>query len=146
MPVDQTGLQTKELMMIRVFSAENGYAECKVAIDESKASEKLLHEINNFWGDSKSRLREAKGDVAKAVAKMLIKHCFSLQHVNYGLNSWGVMQCFDWDKGEGQEGWPKMDGSEGIAIISCEVPEIELDFFSAEEVDSMPSIPKAPEW
>lgn len=132
--------------MIKVYKAENGFAECKVAIDESKASEKFLHEINNFWGNSKSRLREAKGDVAKAVATMLIKQCFSLQYQNYGLNSWGVMQCFDWDEGEGQEGWPKMDGSYGIAIIRCEEPEIELDFFSVEEVEAMPAIPKKPEY
>ena len=133
-------------MMIRVFSAQNGYAECKVAIDDSKCTDEMLHEINNFWSDNKWRLSQADGDVGKAVAKMLIKECFSLQYVNYGLNPWGVMRCFDWDNGEGQEGWPKMDGSHGIAIISCEVPEIELDFFKEEEVEAMPEIPKQPEW
>lgn len=133
-------------MMIRVFSAQNGYAECKVAIDDSKCTDEMLHEINNFWSDNQWRLSQAEGDVGKAVAKMLIKQCFSLQYVNYGLNSWGIMRCFDWDKGEGQEGWPKMDGSQGIAIISCEVPEIELDFFTVTEVETMPEPPKAPEW
>lgn len=132
--------------MIRVFSAQHGYAECKVAIDDSKCSEKLLHEINSFWSDHEFRLSEANGDIGKAVATMLIKHCFSLQYQKFGLNSWGVMRHFDWDDGEGQEGWPKMDGSEGIAIILCEEPEIEIDFLTVEEVEKMPAVPKKPEW
>lgn len=38
---------------------------------EVSATDEQLHEINNFWGSSKYRLKEAKGDITLAVVRMM---------------------------------------------------------------------------
>lgn len=37
------------------------------------------------------------------------------------LNAYGVVCEFDWNDGNGQEGWLLMDGSEGIRIIDIDI-------------------------
>ncbi|EMJ9694382.1 DUF2528 family protein, partial [Escherichia coli] len=40
------------------------------------------------------------------------------------LNAYGVVCEFDWNDGNGQEGWPSMDGSEGIRITDIDTSGI----------------------
>lgn len=73
------------------------------AVDHSVMTDENLHEINNFWSDSKYRLNKENGDITLAVLKLLAGVCFGLQ-VRGDLNTWGVMCEFNWDAGEGVEG------------------------------------------
>ncbi|EGG0968993.1 DUF2528 family protein, partial [Escherichia coli] len=44
--------------------------------------------------------------------------------ISKDLNAYGVVCEFDWDDGNGQEGWPPMDGSEGIRITDIDTSGI----------------------
>ena len=116
------------------------------AVDHSIMTEKEFHEINSFWGDDDYRLQEEDGNVVYAVLKMLAKFCF--RHQTYdSLNQLGLVALFDYERGNGVEGWPKMDGSEGILIVSVDIPEFDID----EEVkvvalDKMPPAPVSSDW
>jgi hypothetical protein len=100
-----------------------------VEVDHQLMTEKELHEINNFWSGSKSRLRNAKGSVLHAVLKMLCRGTLYIQLTN-DYNLYGVVNEYDWKDGNGVEGWPNMDGSEGIKITA-----IEEFCFDSDEVD-----------
>ncbi|KAB0017203.1 DUF2528 family protein, partial [Escherichia coli] len=50
-----------------------------------------------------------------AVLIMLAQHALLIA-ISSDLNAYGVVCEFDWNDGNGQEGWPSMDGSEGIRI------------------------------
>lgn len=132
--------------MIKQYTAEYNNFQCVIAIDHEKCTDELLHSINDFWSDSEWRLSDADGNIAKAVTTLLAKTCFQLQYEKYGLNNWGIMKEFDWDDRGGVEGWPKMDGSKGILLVSCENPEIEIDFLEVKTLTEMPKPPKKPEW
>jgi hypothetical protein len=115
------------------------------AIDHSKITNEQWHQINSFWGDADYRLDEAKGNVVKAVLVMLAQQCMQIQ-VSNNFNSRGVMCAFNWDDGEGVEGWPKMDGSKGILIQHCQPFEFEVDpdvDVSCKPIDKMPDLPQA---
>ena len=125
----------------------NDNYEVTFVVDHSKINDEQWHEINSFWSGDKYRLIEARGNVMTAVLVMLAQQCMQLQ-VSYGLNSFGVMSAFDWDDGEGQEGWPKMDSSHGILIKHCEPFEFEVNphvDVSSKPLEKMPDLPK-PNW
>ncbi|MBB7453782.1 DUF2528 family protein, partial [Escherichia coli] len=44
--------------------------------------------------------------------------------ISSDLNAYGVVCEFDWNDGNGQEGWPPMDGSEGIRITDIDTSGI----------------------
>lgn len=100
----------------------NGDFEVKVEVDHAIMTDKILHEINNFWSEAESRLDDNDGDICVSVLKMLASVCMSeiLQN-QYTVE--GIINQFDWDATFGQrgiEGWPKMDGSAGIKIVDVE--------------------------
>lgn len=105
------------------------YFDMTVEVDHDKVTEKVLTEINEFWTDGKDRLEAAGGDVLQAVLKMLCQYVITLQ-IEYGYNTHGIRELFNWGvRGNGQEGWPMMDGSEGIEIIhvsNTEIPSSEI--------------------
>jgi len=104
-----------------------------VEVDDELMTEKELHEINNFWSNSKSRLRNAKGSVLHAVLKMLCRNVLYIQMTS-DYNLCGVVAEFDWSDGCGVEGWPNMDGSEGIKIIEVEEFCFDSDSISVDEI------------
>lgn len=89
-----------------------------VEIDHDVMTDEKLHEINNFWSNNLTRLQRADGDVTKAVLAMLGLTAFSMwvsENAEYTLKYQGV------------EGWPKLDGSEGILLVSLDTFEFDED-------------------
>ncbi|TMO97569.1 DUF2528 family protein [Pseudoalteromonas ruthenica] len=120
----------------------NEWQEITFAVDNSKLTEKDWHDLNSFWSGAKSRVSEASGNVKHAVLKMLAEHCSYLQ-IAEQLNSYGVMKAFDWDDRQGQEGWPKMDGSKGILIQHVDSYEITAEkYLKIKKVEALPNLPK----
>jgi hypothetical protein len=93
----------------------DGKFDMVVEIDHAVMTDENLHEINRFWGGDKDRLSRANGDVVQAVLKMLASTAFNLT-----IETWDAIEAFNWANGKGQEGWPTMDGSEGIKIVSID--------------------------
>ncbi|MFG0647732.1 DUF2528 family protein [Leclercia adecarboxylata] len=97
-------------------------AELEVEIDHDVVTEEMLHEINNFWSDAEYRLGR-QDSILNTVLIMLAKEALLLA-LSEGYNTRGVVAAFDWDEGNGIEGWPPMDGSQGIKITSVDVSGI----------------------
>ena len=95
-----------------------------IEIDDEIMTTEMLTEINTFWSNDDVRLRDADGIVLNAVLKLLTG-VILVSQVESGLNLRGIISMFDWDEGNGIEGFPKMDGSHGIKII-C-VDDFEFD-------------------
>lgn len=133
--------------MFKKYTIEWNDFTAVFAVDHSVMTDEKLHEINNFWGDEDLRLDDENGDITMAVLKMLAGVCFNLQ-VSYDLNTWGVMSRFDWDDDAGVEGWPKMDGTYGIMILSVDKVEFDANDMDAktETLEQMPPAPKRPKW
>ncbi|EMR7184339.1 TPA: DUF2528 family protein [Escherichia coli] len=97
-------------------------ASIEIEIDHDVMTEEKLHQINNFWSDSEYRLNK-HGSVLNAVLIMLAQHALLIA-ISSDLNAYGVVCEFDWNDGNGQEGWPSMDGSEGIRITDIDTSGI----------------------
>lgn len=100
--------------------------EVIVEIDDEKCTDDLLHEINNFWSDAEYRLDEAKGNILNAVLTMLCTTALilSIQELNAQAHL-----------AEGkEEGWPPLDGSHGIKIISVDQFEFDPEEVEIKEV------------
>lgn len=96
-----------------------------VDIDDNLCTDALLHEINNFWSNAEWRLSRARGDVLKAVLRMLALTAFRMTITD--LDPEGAL------KVEGVEGWPKLDGSAGITLVSLDYFELDDDEVSIKE-------------
>lgn len=91
-----------------------------VEIDHTIMTGEKLHELNNFWSCAKDRLAEEGGNILNTVLKDLLKQVLQVQFEG-GLSTEGVINAFDWDYPHGnggQEGYPKLDGSWGIKLLS----------------------------
>ncbi|AYW18540.1 DUF2528 family protein [Klebsiella sp. P1CD1] len=97
-------------------------AELTVEIDHDVMTEEKLHEINNFWSNADYRLKRHE-TVLEAVLVMLAKEALLIA-LSQGYNIYGVVSEFDWSEGNGVEGWPSMDGSDGIKITHVDVSGI----------------------
>lgn len=98
-----------------------------VDIDDSLCTDALLHEINNFWSDAEWRLSRARGDVLKAVLRMLALTAFRMTITD--------LDPEDELKVRGIEGWPKLDGSAGITLVSLDYFELDDDEISIKETE-----------
>ncbi|EAM6083122.1 DUF2528 family protein [Salmonella enterica subsp. enterica] len=103
-----------------------------VEIDHSICTDKLLHQINNFFINAEDRYLNCDYDITATVLKMLAAVCFSEQAGPTGdWNTYGLICQFE----DGNyEGWPPMDGSEGIKILGCDSPGVRYDDMEVEEV------------
>jgi hypothetical protein len=116
--------------MLRTYKLSTQDYEMTVEIDTDRMTEERLHEINRFWGDADYRLANCNGDVTAAVLRLLFDEVRGLVQRSPRALS-GVLYAFAWEDAKGKykdgvEGWPAMDGSEGIRIVSCWL-ELELD-------------------
>lgn len=93
-------------------------AELTVEIDHDIMTDAGLREINEFWSNHK--WREKRHGLLNAVLIMLAKHVMPSVY-ELGYNTHGAVSLFDWNDGNGQEGWPPMDGSHGIKITNIDV-------------------------
>ncbi len=116
--------------MLRTYNLSTQDYEMTVEIDTDRMTEERLHEINKFWGDADYRLAASNGDITAAVLRQLFDEVRGLVQRSPRALS-GVLYAFAWEDAKGKykdgvEGWPAMDGSEGIRIVSCWL-ELELD-------------------
>lgn len=124
--------------MLRTYNLSTQDYEMTVEIETDRMTEERLHEINRFWGDADYRLAASNGDITAAVLRQLFDEVRRLVQRSPRALS-GVLYAFAWEDAKGKykdgvEGWPAMDGSEGIRIVSCWL-ELELDeFIHVEEV------------
>lgn len=103
-----------------------------VEINHSLCTDKLLHQINNFFINAEKRLEDSDGDITATVLKMLAVSCFVEQTgPTGGWNAEGLISIFD---NGNMEGWPPMDGSAGIKILACDTPGVNYDDMEVEEV------------
>jgi hypothetical protein len=93
-----------------------------VDIDHGVCKDDLLHEINNFWSEADYRLSQADGDIAQAVLKLLAQAAFRST-----IADWNALDEF---KVKGVEGWPLLNGSAGITLVSIDDFEFEADEFT----------------
>lgn len=108
-------------------------ADVVIEINFNVLTEELLAEINNFWCNSESRVRR-EGSVLNAVLKMLAATVLRLQ-VQHDFSTAGIIDLFNWNDGNGQEGWPEMDGSYGIKLVSVDEFDFEYGEMSISELD-----------
>lgn len=107
--------QEKTLNWTR-FTLEYGMGchEVIVEIDDRPETLDVLHEINNFCGPHVARASiDRHGSVLKAVLAQLCVKAMDLS-----VREFSVIAAFN--EGSGQEGWPRLDGSEGIRLVSVE--------------------------
>jgi hypothetical protein len=96
-----------------------------VDVDHAVMTDEKLHEINNFWSNADWRLQRARGDVLKAVLRMLALTAFRMTITD--LDPEGRLR-------EGtEEGWPPLDGSHGITLVSLDYFELDDDEISIKE-------------
>ena len=116
--------------MLRTYNLSTQDFEMTVEIDTDRMTEDRLHEINKFWGDADYRLANSNGNITTAVLRLLFNEVRRLVQRSPRALS-GVLYAFAWEDAKGRykdgiEGWPAMDGSDGIRIVSCWI-ELELD-------------------
>jgi hypothetical protein len=99
--------------------------DMSVTIDHSIMTDEKLHEMNNFWSGAEERLRDAGGDVTKAVLKMLGLRAFIMTVTD--LDPVGMF-C----RGE-VEGWYPMDGSHGMWLTHLDYFELDDDEITVKE-------------
>lgn len=104
-------------------------AEIVVTIDHNVVTEEQLHEINDFWMDNDEMLASARGNIIHAVLKRLCIVCLSLD-IEYGYNTRGIIELIG-----KREGWPPVDGSEGITLLSVDGLYISADDMTVKEGD-----------
>ncbi|ECC6795097.1 DUF2528 family protein, partial [Salmonella enterica] len=82
--------------------------------------------------NAEDRYLESDCDITATVLKMLAATCFTEQTgPTGGWNAQGLITLFE---GGDMEGWPPMNGSEGIRILACDVPGVNYDDMVVEEV------------
>ncbi|HCM1915221.1 TPA: DUF2528 family protein [Salmonella enterica subsp. salamae serovar 28:r:e,n,z15] len=113
-----------------IWSAHESAPVLTVEIDHSICTDELLHQINNFFINAEYRLMENEGDITATVLKMLAVFCFTEQ-VYQGWNTEGLIALFN---NGNTEGWPPMDGSEGIKLLGCDDPDVSYGDMDVEEV------------
>lgn len=114
------------------WNAHDDMPVLTVEIDPAVCTIETLENINNFFINAQDRLDEADGDVIATFLKMLAATCFTEQTGPTGdWNTQGLIALFE---DGNMEGWPPMDGSEGIKILGCDVPGVCYDDMIVEEV------------
>ncbi|EAW8180876.1 DUF2528 family protein [Salmonella enterica] len=114
------------------WSAHQDAPVLTVEIDHSICTDESLHQINNFFINAEDRYLNCDCDITTTVLKMLAAACFTEQTGPTGdRNAQGLIALFE---DGNMEGWPPMDGSEGIKILNCDTPDVCYDDMEVEEV------------
>lgn len=82
-----------------------------------------LTSINDFFTDSESRMDDADGDIVIAFLRMLCHKCLVMSIEHYK-NCTGIIRLFN----DGEEGYCKIDGSQGITLLELERPNFDYNF------------------
>lgn len=88
-----------------------------VVFDICEETNKLCHEINNFWSGEKDRLHDAKGCIYKCVTRLIAHEIIRLQmKSSFYCGEDAAIKAFH----NGIEGFPPIDGSCGIKLKYCD--------------------------
>jgi len=115
---------------IKKYKVTYDFFDLEVEIDHEVMTDEKLHEINNFWDDADYRKSKNNSDITATVLKLLAAEVF-----RQSVTSWLPIDEFDWNKGKGIEGWPSMDGSDGIKITHVDQVYFDHDEMTVEIVD-----------
>lgn len=101
-----------------------------VEIDHNVCTDTVLHEINNFWSGAEERRDRADDDITKAVLTML-----ALQAFRDTITDLAPEEMW---RTNAPEGWPNLDGSYGITLVSLDYFELDEDEITikSEDVDA----------
>lgn len=95
-----------------VLTYDDTNHQVEVAVSDAPETVAMLQEINSFWSGDKERLAAANGDVLTAVLRMLCTRVLASTLTEHS--------AFDvFARGE-VEGWPPLDGSSGIKLLSVD--------------------------
>lgn len=106
----------------------------KVVFDENEETHNLCHEINNFWSRSEDRLSDAQDCIYKCVTRLIAHEIIRLQmKSSFYCGEDAAKKAFN----DGIEGFPSIDGTQGIELIYCDDFELrDLDvFFERKTID-----------
>lgn len=109
-------------------------ADVTFIIDDEKFTEEVAKDINSFWSGADYRLSEDDGTAFGGVIKMLSGILLSMA-TERGLSVHGLINEFDWDKDNGVEGWPNLDGSYGIKLHDIDQFEFNADDMTIKTTD-----------
>jgi len=112
-----------------------------VEIDHAMLTEADLHVLNNFWSDHDSMLDSHDGNVTHAVLERILRKVMYIQIVD-GWTIDGLIRQFNFSDPNwngATEGFPKMDGSDGIRIVKVE--DIDFDAYTVEVSET--TVPEA---
>ena len=128
-------------MAIRIIKMKAWDCAITFVVDTDVLNQDNLQDMHEFWHGHEQGLEEFKGDMLHAVLSNVARVALTGQF-NMGYNIFGLVSQFDYDDGEGIEGYCKMDGSMGIKIVSYE--ELSIGDFTAHEtvVSSEDTLPK----
>ncbi len=102
--------------------------DIKIVFDDTPETQKICHEINNFWGGSKNRLEDVDNCIYKCVSRLIGNEIIRLHMKSSfycGVNA--AIKAFN----EGIEGFPSIDGQYGIKLEYCddfELSDLDVDF------------------
>jgi len=99
-----------------------------VEIDHDVCKDDLLHEINNFWSDAEWRLIQADGNILHVVLKLMAQMAFRLN-----VSDWRDTASLLREQETCPEGWPVLDGSAGITLVSIDDFEFDVDELTIKE-------------
>ncbi len=104
--------------------------EMVVGIDETNpSSAQTIKQTVEFWSGFESRLMRNDGDYTQTFLTMLSGAAAKLSVACGGLGVNEVIRAMS-----RQEGWPRLDGGDGITLIDCEVFSISDEDFRVKEV------------
>ena len=92
--------------------------EAKLAIDRSKFTDKLAEEINTFWSGHRDRFAN-HGSHFNAALRLYGQQFFQMIAFNNFKNESWLRDQFDWEKGNGVEGFPSLEEA-GITLLDID--------------------------
>ncbi|HGE8345558.1 MULTISPECIES: DUF2528 family protein [Serratia] len=113
-----------------IWAAHEDGPALTVEIDPAVCTLDTLYRMNEAFEYADERLAENDGNLLLTVLKMLGAHCFH-QAMN---DDWLQAGLYDAFRHGHVEGWPPLDGSEGITIINCDAPSIHYSKMYVSEV------------
>lgn len=112
---------------------EDSSFEVRVIFDNNKSTEKICHEINNFWGGSEDRLNKANDCIYQCVTRMIADEIIKLQmRTSLYCGVEAAIKAFS----EGIEGFYPIDGSYGIKLDYCDDFELEYLYVQYKKEDA----------
>ncbi|MDV3143321.1 MAG: DUF2528 family protein [Sweet potato little leaf phytoplasma] len=115
----------------------DGYIEIVIEVNTGIMTEEIAHEINGFFYNAETRLRQEKGDIYKAVVRLAAGFAVAMAIREggwcFGADSEGAAICSKQLRAEEGFGGEADDGNPfgfiGLRIVRADInPEFDLEF------------------